>query len=324
MARVESQALGGFFKTQDAVRPLVYQRFALQTEPGKYCVLDPCAGEGEAVCELVSAVFGTADTHGYKPAKGTRAEGVDVTLWAVELEAERKERCASAARSVVGYSSAEVLHGDGLHCDASGDGASILWLNPPYDFFRGQRFEARFLDKWAPHVAVGGQLVLIVPERALPYLASMLTTWFDDLEVLRYPEPEYSEFQQVVVLGKKRAIASDPGVLPTLGSLGDTLAALRAVPFGALKVDVNRLDVGALLNGTASWCGAAGYDRPARSPRVGLAMRPRPAHVAMALGSGVFNGVRLSALGRHDLLAKAVFHREFVDGDAKKDEHGEV
>jgi hypothetical protein len=324
MARIESQALGGFFKTQDAVRPLVYRRFALQAEPGKYCVLDPCAGEGEAVSELVSAVFGTAATHGYKPAKGTRAEGVDVSLVAVELEAERKERCASAARSVVSYSSAEVLHGDGLHCDASGDGASILWLNPPYDFFRGQRFEARFLDKWTPHIAIRGQLVLIVPERALPYLAATLTTWFDDLEVLRYPEPEYSEFQQVVVLGRKRAIASDPGPLPELGALADAPAALRAVPPGALKVDVNRLDVGALLGGTASWCGAAGYDRPARAPRVGLAMRPRPAHVAMALGSGVFNGVRLSAPGRHDLLAKAVFHREFVDGDAKKDEHGEV
>lgn len=56
-ARIASQALGGFFKTQDAVRPLVYQRFALQTEPGKYCVLDPCAGEGEAVCELVNALI---------------------------------------------------------------------------------------------------------------------------------------------------------------------------------------------------------------------------------------------------------------------------
>lgn len=324
MARLQSQALGGFFKTQDAVRPLVYRRFVLQTEPDKYCVLDPCAGEGEAVSELVNAVFGTKDTHGYKPEKGTRAEGVDVLLVAVELEAERKIKCETAARSVVGYSDAEVLHGDGLHCDASGDGASLLWLNPPYDFFRGQRFEARFLDKWTPHVAVGGQLVLIVPERALPHLAVTLTTWFDDLEVLRYPEPEYSEFQQVVVLGKKRAIASDPGALTTIGSMSDAPVVLRAVLPGALNVDVNRLDVGALLAGTATWCGAAGYDRPARASRVGLAMRPRPAHVAMALGSGVFNGVRLSALGRHDLLAKAVFHREFVDGDTKKDEHGEV
>lgn len=324
MARIESQALGGFFKTQDAVRPLVYRRFAPVKEQGKYCVLDPCAGEGEAVSELVNALFGTQSTVGYKPAKGTRAEGVGVSLVAVELEAERKARCEAAARSVVGYSDAEVLHGDGLHCDASGDGASVLWLNPPYDFFRGQRFETRFLNKWAPHVAVGGQLVLIVPERALPYLAATLTTWFDDLEVLRYPEPEHSEFQQVVVFGRKRAIASDLGALPAIGALADAPAALRAVPLGALDVDVNRLDVGALLGGTTAWCGAAGYDRPARASRVGLAMRPRPSHVAMALGSGIFNGVRLSAPGRNDLLAKAVFHREFVDGDTKKDEHGEV
>ena len=48
MARIASQALGGFFKTQDEVRPLIYRHFAAQTVPGSYCVVDPCAGEGEA------------------------------------------------------------------------------------------------------------------------------------------------------------------------------------------------------------------------------------------------------------------------------------
>lgn len=330
MSRPESQALGGFFKTQDEVRPLINRRFAAQSEPGSYCVVDPCAGEGEAVAELVNVVFGMKDTVGYAPKKGTRAEGVEVSIVAVELEMERKTKCDSAVCSIVSYSQAEVLHGDGLCCEATGSGASLLWLNPPYDFFRGQRFESRFLDAWATRIAPQGQLVLIVPEHALSYLAATLNRWFDDVEVLRYPEPVYSEFRQVVVLGTKRVFPNEaaPTELSPAKCLRDSYHDAdfcpRTVPPGALKVDVNRLDVAALRASTTPWCGQAGYDRPAAPVQVGLAMRPKPAHVAMALGSGIFNGVRLRAPGRPDLLAKAVFHRQFVDVDAKKDEDGEL
>ncbi len=327
-ARIASQALGGYFKTQDEIRPLIYRRFAVVTSPQSYAVVDPCAGEGEAVCELVNAVFGTKDTVGYSPKKGTRVEGVEVSLIAIELEVERKIRCDSAARSVVGYSDAEVLHGDGLCCEADGPGASILWLNPPYDFFRGQRFEARFLDAWTPRLCEGGQLILIVPEHALEYLAPTLTRWYDDLEVLRYPEPVYADFKQVVVLGTKRLFEGDVGTLPRVVCLRDSYYDAdfkpRTVPPGAIKVDVNALDMAALRAASSPWCGQAGYDRPAQPPQIGLAMKPKPAHVAMALGSGVFNGVRLRAPTRHDLLAKAVFHRQFVDADVKKDEKGDV
>jgi len=323
-ARIASQALGGFFKTQDEIRPLIYRRFAAVTSPLSYAVVDPCAGEGEAVAELIEAVFGTRDTVGYAPKKGTRAEGVDVSLVAVELEMERKAKCDSAVRAVVGYSNAEVLHGDGLCCEATGPGASLLWLNPPYDFFRGRRFEALFLDAWTPRLCEGGHLVLIVPEHALEYLTSTLTRWYDDIEVLRYPDPVYADFKQIVVLGTKRLFEGAVGALPRIGGLGDEPAKLRTVPPGAIKVDVNALDVAALRSATTAWCGQAGYDRPAQPPQIGLAMRPKPAHVAMALGSGIFNGVRLRAAGRHDLLAKAVFHRHFVDADVKKDDKGEV
>lgn len=313
MSRPESQALGGFFKTQDEVCPFIYRRFAPQTTSGAYCVVDPCAGEGEAVYGCIDAVFG-----------GKRqSEAVKVSLIAIELEFNRYDKIG-AARWQHGLSAAEIKLGDGLCCEAKGSGASLLWLNPPYDFFRGQRFESRFLDTWTPHIATGGQLILIVPEHALPYLTATLTTWFDDLEVLRYPEPTYSEFKQVVVLGSKRALPGEAGALPTIGSLTDAPSALRIVPPGELSVDANELDVRALRSSTAPWGGAAGYSRPAQPPQIGLAMRPKPAHVAMALGSGVFNGVRLSAPNRSDLLAKAIFVRRFVDVDMKLNDKGEV
>jgi len=326
LSRPESQALGGYYKTQDEVRPLINRRFAAQTEPGDYCVVDPCAGEGEAVRELTAHVFGGGYSNA--PNRRDRADDVRVDLVAVELETDRAERMRYGAHS---HAHTTQLHqGDGLCCEATGPGASLLWLNPPYDFFRGQRFESRFLDAWAPRLREGGQLVLIVPEHALSYLTATLIRWFDDVEVLRYPEPVYSEFRQVVVLGTKRVFPneSSPGLLPPAKCLRESYHDAdfqpRTVPPGSLKVDVNRLDVAALRASTTPWCGQAGYDRPAAPAQVGLAMRPKPAHVAMALGSGIFNGVRLRAPGRPDLLAKAVFHRQFVDVDAKKNEDGET
>mgnify|MGYP000039931234 FL=1 len=314
MARIASQALGGFFKTQDEVRPLIYRHFAAQTVPGCYCVVDPCAGEGEAVYGCIDAVFGAK-----------RADDVRVALCTVELEAARYVATQGARWGHrLDFSLCSIHQGDGLCCEAKGDGASLLWLNPPYDFFRGQRFESRFLDAWTPRLTVGGQLVLIVPEHALSYLSATLTTWFDDLDVLRYPEPTYAEFKQVVVFGSKRALPAEPGALPPIGDLAAEPVTLRHVPPGALTVDVNQLDVAALRAATSAWGNAAGYGRPAQPPQIGLAMRPKPAHVAMALGSGVFNGVRLSAPGRPDLLAKAVFIRRFVDQDIKLDDKGEV
>jgi hypothetical protein len=327
MSRPESQALGGYFKTQDEIRPLIYRRFAGQHEIGDYCIVDPCAGEGEAAIEFVDEVFGKLSGRrqsGY----GKEQTTPSVSLVLVELELDRWVKAGNTAWGCVESGDREVLHGDGLCCDATGAGASLLWLNPPYDFFRGQRFETRFLDAWTPRIVGGGQLVLIVPEHALDYLASTLTRWYDDVEVLRYPEPVYSEFKQVVVLGTKRVLERQATALPAPRCLRDSYHDVdfkpRVVPPGALKVDVNALDVAALRAATAPWCGQAGYDRPAQPPQIGLAMRPKPAHVAMALGSGVFNGVRLTAAGRHDLLAKAVFQRQFVDADVKKDEHGGV
>jgi len=324
-ARIASQALGGYFKTQDEIRPLIYRRFAVVTSPQSYAVVDPCAGEGEAVIECVGAIFGPLSGR-RKPSYNQPAKGPQVQLTMVELEVERYQKAGNAAWSCT--DDREVLHGDGLCCEADGPGASLLWLNPPYDFFRGQRFETRFLDAWTPRLCEGGQLILIVPEHALEYLAPTLTRWYDDIEVLRYPEPVYADFKQVVVLGTKRLFECDIGTLPSVVCLRDSYHDAdfkpRAIPPGAIKVDVNGLDVAALRTATTPWCGQAGYDRPAQPPQIGLAMKPKPAHVAMALGSGVFNGVRLRAPNRHDLLAKAVFHRQFVDADVKKDEKGDV
>jgi len=310
-ARIASQALAGFYKTQDEILPLILRHFAPVTECGTYTVIDPCAGEGEAAAAFTLHCFG-------KPA----AAGVTVRLHMMEMEETRSRRCDTAIRTAVTDSyRSHALQGDGLAASFSGDGASALWLNPPYDTTRGERFELRFQRHWQRALAPGGQLVLIVPEYTLEVLRSELTQHFDDIAVLRYPEPLYSVYKQVVVLATKRTLLGVVTALPAVQPLDAAPQQLRMLPPGSLDIKAQLLDVAALIAKTQP---LPQLCRAAAPSKVGLAMRPKPAHVAMALGSGIFNGVRLSALGRDDLLAKAVFHRTYIDTDQKLNEKGEL
>jgi len=311
MARIAAQALAGFYKTQDEILPLILRHFAPVTEFGTYTVIDPCAGEGEAAAAFTLHCFG-------KPA----AAGVTVRLHMMEMEETRSRRCDTAIRTAVSDSyRSHALQGDGLAASFIGDGASALWLNPPYDTTRGERFELRFQRHWQRALAPGGQLVLIVPEYTLEALRSELTQHFDDIAVLRYPEPLYSVYKQVVVLATKRTLLGAVAALPTVLPLDAEPQQLRTLPPGSLDIKAQLLDVAALLAKTSP---LPQLCRAAAPSKVGLAMRPKPAHVAMALGSGIFNGVRLSAPGRDDLLAKAVFQRTFIDTDQKLNEKGEL
>ena len=75
MARLESQALAGFYKTADEILPLILRHFAPVTEFGTYTVIDPCAGVGEAAAAFMLHCFG-------KPA----VAGVTVRLLLMEME----------------------------------------------------------------------------------------------------------------------------------------------------------------------------------------------------------------------------------------------
>jgi hypothetical protein len=60
-----------------------------------------------------------------------------------------------------------------------------------------------------------------------------------------------------------------------------------------------------------------------------VAMPPKPAHIAMALASGAFNGKRLdpdpdAPIGLPPLLAKGVFKKEYLTTEEKKNKSGEV
>ncbi len=81
----------------------------------------------------------------------------------------------------------------------------LILLNPPYDYdaATGTRTEATFLARALPLLAPHGVLVLIVPENQLRDLWGTLARFLLVDGVWRFPDPEYDDFGQVVVVGHR-------------------------------------------------------------------------------------------------------------------------
>ena len=98
-----------------------------------------------------------------------------------------------------------------------------------------------------------------------------------------------------------------------------------------LSYELEAHDLTASLQGFRPWEGTpVGVDVPVRDllgARFRTAMPPKPAHIALALSSGVFNGHRLEPNDprRHPpLLAKGSFERELVEVSQQVDSYGAV
>lgn len=320
MARLESVAVAGFFAT-----PLrVVEAVAASITPNvsrweTLRLLDPCAGEGEAIHALATTL------------------GANVL--ACELERTRCE----ALREKFGEHSA--LHGDAFRVEFAPGLTDLLYLNPPYDQdpVHG-RLEERWLARFTPALAVGGLLVFVVPHYALSASATSLALDYEEVCAFRFPEPEAEAFKQCVVFARRveRTGVSDPEVEERARRWATTegFAAMRGIPAsGGFELRQRRsgnlwqmrpIDLVGLVARHRPWSfGNAGRLRSVEGVMpegdflqrtFPVAVAPRPAHVAAALASGLFNGKRVSSdrPGKPDLLVKGVFEREFVTVEQKR------
>uniref|UniRef100_A0A7C5VF07 Class I SAM-dependent methyltransferase n=1 Tax=Thermus caliditerrae TaxID=1330700 RepID=A0A7C5VF07_9DEIN len=178
--RLEGRSKAGFYptppRTLEGLAALLEEfRERFQGRP----VLDPCAGEGEAIARVAQAL-------GSVP-------------YAVELDEERARACRKALAPLSG----KVLQGDSLEMEGGGFG--LLWLNPPYDWAEGggekaKRLERIFLEHWWEALVPGGLLVLLVPEGVAEDLWGFLAPRASHAVAFRLPEEEYGRFRQVVLL----------------------------------------------------------------------------------------------------------------------------
>jgi hypothetical protein len=187
MAMLEAQEKGLYYPTPLAMVKACYHHIRFETIPEKGIIFDPCCGKGEAL-RLFQDLLGT-----------------HWQSYGIEIDDSRYDAAAKLLRK-----SDEVHHCALQDTILFGD-VDILFLNPPYDGDqeRHERMEHQFL-RWTGHLPrENGLLFWIVPERM------MVDSWgkttrsllrqhrFTNPVVLRFPEPEYDAFHQVVLIARK-------------------------------------------------------------------------------------------------------------------------
>jgi len=349
MARRESRSLAGFFPLPPHLIPTIgaMVRPDWSGSSEDLILVDPCAGEGEALRLLRDAVS-PADRSG------------SVLTYACEMEQTRwqKLREFDPKRQWHGCQGHH-LHGDFFHVRFSPGFADLLLLNPPYDQDRQyRRLEARWLHACAPMLTTGGVLVFVVPHYALAACADTLALHFADLRCLRFPGEDFETFKQVFLFARRveraapdpaiaaqvRAWSDDASGIPDLPSV-DQVEPYRAATRKGSNPGFARVDrdvwsmAGSDVAGVAAlppWHTERGpapdLDHPADVvDRIGavypVVSPPKPVHLAAALSAGVFNGLHVRPNDGHALpalLVKGTFRRRWDTVEQKHDKDGDL
>lgn len=189
MARIASQAKGGYYPTPPEEMALICKRLVL--EQGLINMMDPCAGKGEALRQAADYF---------------KLAGAEPVTFAVELEESRYKEAKERLDKVV--------HGGYEGLRASNGVFSFLYLNPPYDWsFDGIRQELVFLnDLTAPgkYLQTGAVMAFCIPATTLKYVANLIAIRFTNVKVYRFTDKNYPVFKQVVLFGKRKQGRGDP------------------------------------------------------------------------------------------------------------------
>ena len=192
--RLEGQMRGGFYPCPIAAIDAAMKR--VKRPEGLACsLLDPCAGEGEAVARIAEVL------------------GIEATMvLAAELEAGRSLKLAERLPK------ARVLQRcDFTAVEASGNSLSMAWVNPPFDdeIGGGARVELTFLRRVLPMMAKGGLLVLVCPEHVLSGwdVKEHILAYYERPCVIAFPQ-DCRRFKEVVLFavrhgGTKKANVSE-------------------------------------------------------------------------------------------------------------------
>jgi hypothetical protein len=181
--RIHGRIKMGHYPTPARVVELI--RNYLVFPPGQFSSLDPCCGEGDALAALVAET--SAITYG------------------VELDHQRAEQSNGRLCHVLrcGIEETRIQHRS----------CSLLLLNPPYDELtleeeadaKTERQERAFLRMTVPYLIRGGVLVYIIPQNRMDKaIARLLASRFEHIHVLRFPDPEYADFRQIVVFAVRK------------------------------------------------------------------------------------------------------------------------
>jgi hypothetical protein len=182
MAREQSRAVQGHYPTQPRIIQAVSKLIKVENN---VVALDAGSGTG--------AALSTLRQHWGNP---------NVKLLGIESDLSRAQASAQVLDTAV-WAPIE-------DCRLVGGGVDFLWFNPPYDRVRGAgRTETMLFSIAKDWVREDGYLVLIVPDHTVSDrregLAQLFSRYFHLIGAWRYPDPEYAEYNQCVLVGKRRS-----------------------------------------------------------------------------------------------------------------------
>ncbi len=188
---------------------------------------------------------------------------------------------------------------------------SLLWFNPPYDRIRGAgRTENALFNRVKEWPARGsGLLLMIVPDYVLADaevgLAVAMERDYELLGLWRYPEPEYQDFKQCVLLARRREKAlnktlltfprwaAEPSKWPVLRDEMKPVATLMPVQ-KVVTLRRTRLGNNVIMDAVSRSPLRSGLlrDAAAPAPPIGRPLLPlKHGHLALALAGGLCDGV---------------------------------
>lgn len=362
MARLGSRQIAGFFacpiKVVRAIGALLRHD---GQQHGRMNIVDPCAGDGEAVAELAAAI------------ERTTVKLSDSNIFACELEAGRAAALERRLRTTRRPERGVAVHSDAFRMRWGGSGASMSrcllasvgYFNPPYDTDpEFGRTEERWLRHFLPILnEAGGVLVFVIPITALTASIDTIAKHFSGVTVYRFPDPYYEAFKQIVVIAKRRkeTYRPDAGVVAMLSGFAVAPETIPILPMGDttpifmvptvrdydaqlshVQWERRPLDADVVAEAIRPWRFGDKADRqlPGVLPENGVkgytsehftvALPLKPGHVAPALAVGVFDGIRVvpddKASGLPPVFAKATFVKDWsdVEGGVRTNENGDV
>lgn len=324
----------------------------VEGEAENHCYLDPCAGDGEAIFRMAREA-------------GTREDRPQV--YTIEMEHTRHEALHRRAGKEGTWRDANrAFHGDAFGAvfpmDSHNQGATFLYLNPPYDLDpTHKRLEERFLSRFTGMLAGGGVLVFVVPFYALKASAATLARHYRNLACFRFPGGLFADFKQVVLFAERQSDLETPDA-DVVRQVEGWAADAESIPAMELPEEpvvtayplargragfghgahVRTVDMDALMPALKPWgmtdkggkvqrvegvlpaCAVA--DLLTRTYR--LAMPPKAQHIATGVAAGIFNGTVVypdnRASGLPALLLKGSFRKEWRKVEEKVNDRGEV
>ncbi|MBE2223817.1 MAG: hypothetical protein IAF02_19915, partial [Anaerolineae bacterium] len=216
MPRLHNDQVAGYYPSPDEITELVSTWISA---PNGGRILDPAAGKGEALIPL-------AERHNLIP-------------YGIELHPGRASELNSHVSTLLRqredygqladqrFVLAESFYA--LSQRFAQNAFNLVYNNPPYVITEDGRAEYAWLRDTRPLLQPGGLMVWVVPRHILynEKVAPYLCTWFDKINIFRFPDPLYERFKQIVVFGILRdsRVTPDRDQMRQIRTLGQPIQA---------------------------------------------------------------------------------------------------